>query len=385
MTTLAAFVALALLWASQWAVVHITSDSTSTIEDAERAALATPLFWVGVTVIGAFWIGLWRWLRWSGIGVPIIITLVAASLGGVFLWRSQTVDQPVSVTTYHCAPGNNPFENGGNILDNCVPAPQASHLTLGSSGERAAYPPAETANAGTHFTGLPTGTYEGYMTSTAPIDTASILLAAERDDGIQPLRLFSLDDPFGGESRTWSTPLRFNPGTDSYLVLYYLSPAPALPDVRITFEVQQCASTSPTAFDPAGCRPMPVDTWVLQEVTSQTGPATIREPIRTRDGSTVTYTNLEERTYRFTPLIGNRAITTADYGFLVIPADGPQTAEASVLAISPESQQEEFSVNITPGSGTVAYTIYLFPTQNVYAGTPLNGPLAIARGGILTL
>jgi hypothetical protein len=384
MTTLAALVALALLWATQWVVVNNPSDSSSTIDNAERAALATPLFWLGVTVLGTLWILLWRWLRWRHIAIPIAVTLLAAALSGLLLWRSQTVDQPVSVTTYHCAPGENPFENGESILENCVPGAAGSQLTLGSFDDRDAFAPETTAGAVASFTGLPVGTYDGYMTSTAPIETASILLAAETDDGVRPLRLFGLDDPFGGEARTWSAPVRLNPGTSSYLLLYYLSPEPTVPDARITFDLRQCTGTSPTSFDPAGCEPMTVDRWILRQVTSEPGPASFREPIRTRDGDTVTYSNLEARTWRFTPIVGNQAITTSDYGFLVIPSDGPQTADANVLAISPESRQEEFSVEVTPDSGTIAFTIYVFPSQNIYAAMPSHEHVAAIRGAILT-
>jgi hypothetical protein len=384
MTTLAALMALALLWATQWVVVNIAADSNSTIDNARRAALATPLFWAGVTMFAALWILLWRWLRWRHIAILIAVTLIAATFTGLFGWRSQIVDQPVSVTTYHCAPGGNPFEDDHNILENCVTGSAGSQLTLGSFDDRDAYAPETTSGAAARFTGLPVGTYDGYMTSTAPIETASILLATETDDGIRPLRLFGLDDPFGDEARTWSAPVRLNPGTSSYLLLYYISPEPAVPEARIIFNLRQCASTSPTAFDPAGCKPMAADDWILRDVTSGTDPATSREPIRTRDEDTVTYTNLEARTWRFTPNPGNQAITASGYGFLVIPTDGPQTADANILALSPESRQEEFSVEITPDSGTIAFTIYIFPSQNIYATTPTHEHIATIPGAILT-
>jgi hypothetical protein len=378
MTTLAALVALALLWATRWAVVHIASDSTSSIQDADRAALATSFFWVGVTVLGTLWILLWRWLRWRHIGVPVVMVVVAASLAGLFFWRSQTVDQPVSVSSYLCAPVEDPFGNEASILETCVPDAEGSRLTFGSFEDRAAFAPQTTGSVAS-FTGLPVGSYEGHITTTAPIETASILLAAGTEDGIRPLRLFGLDDPFGGEARTWSTPVRLNPGTDSYLLLYYVSPEPALPDARIVFTLQQCADMSPTSFDPTGCRPMTVDDRILRHVTPDTGPASFREPIRTRDGATITYSNLEARTWRFTPDVGSQATTTSEYGVMVIPADGPQTADANILALSPVSRQEEFSVEITPDSGTIAFTIYVFPVPNIYAATPPHGPFAAIR------
>ena len=370
MTTLAAFVALALLWA----VVGVTSSNTSTISNAERAAFATPLLWFGVAIIAIVWIALWRWLRWRYIAIPIVITIVAASLAGVFFWRSQTIDQPVSIIAYQCATGENPFSNEDSIRSSCVPSPDAPQLTIGAANDRNAYTSeSTTTDTQARVEGLPVGSYYASMSTTGPLETAFIVLATKTEGGIKPLGMLTQDDPFSGGSGSWSTSVRISPDTDTYVLLYYMSPEPVIPDARISFSIQQCTNTSPTAFDASGCTPMTGGDWLLQDVTSETGPPTFRQPVRTRDGASVTYSNLESRTYRFTPLIENQAVTSSSYGFMVMPTDGPQTADANILAISPDTRQEEFSVDINPDTLEHAFTIYVFPTQNTYADTVDSG------------
>ena len=369
MTTLAAIVALALFWVSQWSVTHISSDSTASINDARRAAWATPLFWVGIAAIAILWVGLWRWLHWHLIAIPIAVTLAAASLAGFFLWHSQTADQPVTITTYQCASDGNPFaEDTSQILNHCTVQAMSTNISIGPSGDRAAFSPNTTGDPTARITGLPVGSYQAYLSTSAPPETASIILAAEERDGtVSPLGLLRIDDPFSMNPRTWSTPVRFSPDYGNYLLLYYPSSQPAFPDASITFHIQQCTTTAPTAFDPAGCQPMPITEWILQDVVIGTGPATWRQPIRAQSGNTVVYTNLEERSYTFMPRIQNQAITVSNYRFLVIPTGGPQTADANILDLDRESAQESFSVNVTPQAGNQDFTIYVFPLQNTLA------------------
>lgn len=380
MTTLAGLVALALLWAAQWGIVHTAGGS---INDARRAALATPLFWTGVTLIAALWIALWRWLHWRAILVPIVMTLVAASLAGVFFWRSQTVTQPIAITTWTCTSGEHPVpETTDQLLGNCTKQALDTQLAFGSFTDRTAFAPVNDG-ARYEFNELPVGIYHGELTTTAPLETASIVLAAESNGTITPRRTLGIGDPFGDASRTWSTQVNLRPKEDSYLLIYYLSGKPALPNARITFTVEQCSTTSPATFDPTGCQPITADDQLLAETSTGTGPATFRQPTRTREGSTIVYSNLEERTYRFTPITGNQPMTTSSHGVLVVPSDGPQTLGANVLTLSPESRQEEFNVKITPDSGTISYTIYLFPAPNIYAAMPAPGQ-AVATGGAIS-
>lgn len=368
MTTLAAIVAQGLLWASQWSVAHIASDSTTSINNAQRAAWATPLFWVGIAVLSVFWMVLWRWLRWRLIVIPFAVTLAAASLAGLFLWRSQTVDQPVTITTYQCASDANPFtEDTSQILKHCTLQAMDTNISIGPSDDRAAFVPDTNSDPTSRITGLPVGTYHADLSSTAPPETASIILAAEQNGTISPLALLQIDDPFSKDPRIWSTSIRLTPDHPGYLLLYYTSRQPVLPEASITFHIQQCTTTSPTAFDPAGCQPMPVTDWVLEDVVTSPGPATWRQPIRSRSGNTVVYTNLEERTYTFTPNIHNQAITIANYRFLVIPTGGPQNPDANILDLNRSTAQESFSVDISPQAGNQEFTIYIFPLEDTRA------------------
>ena len=384
MTTLAALMALALMWATQWAVVHTATGANASVNDANRAAFATPIFWAGVAMIALIWIALWRWLHLRYPAIPITLALIAASLAAIFFWRSQTVGQSITISAYSCAAGTDPFTDNTNlILTHCVPDPDGASATFGPADNPAAFDPDGSEGSLTNIPGLPIGTYGGYLTTTAPLETASLVLAVETPDGIQPLRQLQPNSPFGGPSGTWSAPITIQPGTRSFLLLTYLSEKPALPNARVTFNVEQCTATSPTAFDPAGCQPMAVEDWILQEFPGGSGPTTFRQPIRTREGSTVTYSNLEEQPYRFTPMIGNAAITASDYGFLVMPSAGPQTAQASILKLSPETQREEFSIDVSPDTGALSYTIYIFPTHNVYAGVLAPNPhIADLNGGL---
>lgn len=361
--TVALVVAMALLWATQWAAIHIARDNDSTIPDAERAALATPLFWVGVGVLSAAWVVIWRVRQWPRAGIPVAIAALALLLAGWFFWRASTVDQPVTITTYACTPGANPFTAApSDLLARCDPARMDTARTIGTATDRAMFT-AGSGDAQSSTTGsLPVGHYHAWLTTTAPADTASIVLVANRDSGPRAVGILDVDDPSGDASRTWSTRMTMSPDTGEYLLLFYRSPQPILDNAAISFAVEQCRSGTPEDFDPADCTPMTLEAPVMIEVSPGTGPQAFREPIRTVRANVVTWTNLEARTYIFTPRIGNAYITANAYQFLVVPNDGPQTADADELTRSGDAGPEVVTIEISPESGTISFMIYVFPT-----------------------
>lgn len=358
--TLVAAASLALLWGISWLVRH--AAEASTLDDVERAAWATPLFWLAIVLLCLPWIFVWRKKEWDFGCLPIVIAAVALLISAFFFVRVITVERTLTITTWACDAGYSPFTSGNSrITDGCTRASIPGTISFGTAEDPGKFTAVATGDARFEVSGLPEGYYHAHMTATAPLETASVIVVGERQRMARTPHTLRVDDPAAGEGRTWSGSSHLPSEEDALAFLYYPSAQPAQENATITFEVQECSGT-PATFDPANCSPAQRDAPLMSIYGPQGDLQAHREPVVTREGHTMTWDNLEARTYIFRPGSPGAFFFRQDNQFLAIPKEEPQIADADELERL-DNGDEVLSVEISPESGTITYMIYIFPTS----------------------
>jgi hypothetical protein len=360
--TLLAIAALGWLWLTRYAPVHfdVASGDNVTITDARTAAFIGPLLGLGVFLIALLWLGTWIRARWDITPLPIIIGMVgvlALVFAGRAFWQNMDDSQPIRIVAYDCDSGaTRPGEGPDGIPDGCALAPEPGDATLGTLDDPAMEEPDDDDTTASAFTDLPRGTYEAVLTATGTPDTATVILAAETDDGLRPV---SRLEHRSGDS--WRGTIALHPNLETYALLRYDSPYPAAPEATLRFTVQHCTGTSAADFDSTACEPAPMTTQIIDILPPDDPTDAGRPPTVAIEDDTLVLTNLEERTYTLSPamsLVGN--------GLLVIPSEDTQTADRNILQQT-GAPLGTFEVEITGETRDRAYTVYVIEEGVTFA------------------
>lgn len=351
--TLLAVATLGWLWLTRYAPVHfdIAGDDVS-IKDARTAAFIGPLLGLGVFLIALLWLGTWIRARWDITPLPIIVGIIgvlALVFAGRAFWQNLDASQPIRVVTYDCdADATRLREAAEGIPAGCEIAPETARTTLGTVDDIAMEKPDAGDTTAASFIDLPRGTYEALLATTGTPETATIILAAETDDGLRPVS--RLEHEQGEE---WRGTIALHPNLETYALLRYDSAYPAAPEATLRFTVQHCVGTSAADFDAGACEPASLTTEIVEILPPEDPANAGRPPMVAIEDDSLVLTNLEERTYTLSPsmsLVGN--------GVLVIPSEDTQTADRNILQQT-GAPLGTFDVEVTGETRDREYTVYV--------------------------
>lgn len=350
--SLLAVAALGWLWLTRYAPVHFDVGGDATIPDARASTFIGPLLGLGVFLIALLWLGTWIRARWDITPLPIIVGMIgvlALVLAGRAFWQNMDANQPIRVITYDCdADAARPRDDATGIPDGCEIAPEAGQTTLGTSDDPDMEKPAEKDTTASAFTDLPRGTYDAVLTTTGIPESASIVLAAETDEGLRPVSRLTHE---GGDR--WQGTIALHPNLATYALLRYASPYTAAPEATLRFTAQQCAGTSVPDFDADACEPTTVTTEIVEIVPATDQADAGRPPMIALEDDSLILTNLEERTYTLAP-----SVSLVEYDLLIIPSDDTQTADRNILQPT-GAPLGTFEIEVTSETRERAYTVYV--------------------------
>lgn len=364
--TLLALAGLAWLWLQRVAPLRFDIGN-ATLADARQAAWLGPLLGLGVALVAMLWVAVWARAGWELTVLPIAIGIagvLALVLAGRALWQNLDSHQPIRIVAYTCDAGAaRPSKSTTDVPDGCELAPDPGTASIGSAEEPDEETPDTADTTANAFPDLPRGTYDARLTTTAGPDAATVILAAQTSDGVRPVSRLSHTS---GER--WAGTIALHPNLQTYLLLMYDSPYPAVPEATLRFTVQQCVGTTVADFDATTCEPTTMDAPVIKEVPPSNADDAGRPPSTTIEEDTLVLTNLEERTYTFAP-----AIRLAGNGILVIPTEDTQTADGSIL-VQDGAPLGTFSIDVTEQTRDRSYTVYLVDEGVTYASVAGGHP-----------
>lgn len=358
--TLLAVAALGWIWFTRYAPVHFDVGSGTDINDARTAALIGPLLGLGIFLIALLWLGTWIRARWDITPLPIVVGMIgvlALVFAGRAFWQNMDASQPIRIVTYDCdADATRPRDGAEGVPSGCELAPETAQTTLGTADDPGLEEPDADDATASAFTDLPEGTYDAVLTATGSPATATIILAAETDDGLRPVS--RLEHQRGDR---WRGTIALHPNLETYTLLRYDSAFPAAPEATLRFTVQQCVGTSAADFDASACTPAPMTTEIV-EILPPDDPTEAGRPAMVRiEDDTLILTNLEQRTYTLAPsieLVGNV--------LLVIPTEDTQAADRTILQQT-GGPLGTLEIEVTSETRERAYTIYVIEEGVTFA------------------
>jgi hypothetical protein len=354
--TLIALLLLGWVWYSRYAPVHYDIGPDVTISDAEGARYILPILFGGVVLIAVFWLVTWFLARWTFTILPMAIAVIGgiALLAALFgVWRGWSNSHEIIVMTYLCeddAERMTPASDG--LPDGCEVVPDIQGVTLGTTGDPTLVRPDASSNSLSRFSDLPRGTYSATITAQGRSNTATAILGTETRNGIRAMSPLQHQ-----QGATWSGPMTLHPNLETYYLLLYPSPYEEAPNAGIRISVQECSGTSLANFDASACQPIPLSGPVAE--LQPANPAG-RPAATSLDTGGMTFSDLEQRSYTFTPELPVDALLTGRSDMLVIPADGPQTSDRNILVLDAEHPRGAFTVDVTGDEENLEYTIYVF-------------------------
>jgi hypothetical protein len=352
------------LWLTRYVPVHTDFGQDTTLTDAEGARFIVPILFGGLTLIALMWVATWFRARWTITTLPIVMAAISGlALIATFygFWQSRTNGHDIVVETYICEDAQDrPAPFNDSLPEGCEIAVNAQTISLGTADDPDLIQPDTPSDTIDRFSNLPPGAYDAQISIPGEPDTASVVLAVETDEGIRSLGALQHQ-----KSGTWSGRIALHPDLDTYYVLQNTSTFHAAPEASITFTVRECRGVSLAAFDPAACDPEPFERPIIEEMPVPEEPR--GRPLSIAiDGNGMTLTNLEARSYTFTPTITLASMTTRTPTILILPADEPQTRENNVLRPD-EAVFGAFTVDITGTSGPLTYNVYVFQESQTVA------------------
>lgn len=343
------------------------SSGTQSIEKAAEPQFTLTII-VGVYAILA---GLWTLWFARGRGVRSLATMVCATLSVVLLlaastigWQVLTQSRSLTIAPMICEASGLKV-SGGNPTDGCQDSVIETGVTL--TGERTDDTWSATTDTQqvSSFADLPTGDWTARLTVDGQDDTVAVHVIAQRDDRwvrIGQLRP-SLDIDSG--ELHWSGVMSTRDRDRNLRVQYFASENPAVASASIRFDVRDCTNQSIRTFDASACQPLETAAVLVQEQSPE-GARTWRQPRVTIEGTTLVVVNLEARTYELAPNYAAVQTATGGTDILIIPTAMEQI-EANSASVPGDSS---FPVEITPATGVIEYTIYVFSSGGQVAFAP---------------
>lgn len=352
------------------ALAMLDMARSSGIQPIEAAAepQLTLMIIVGIYAILA---GLWTFWFARGRGVRSLATLVCAVLSvalllaaGTIGWQALTQSRSLTIAPMTCAASGLKV-SGGNPIDGCHDSAVETGVRL--TGERTddSWNATTDASQTSSFVDLPAGSWTARLTVAGGDDTVAVHVIALRDNRwVRIGQLRPSLDIDSGELR-WSGTIGTRETDRELRVQYFASENPAVASASIRFDVRDCTNQSIRTFDASSCQPLREAAVFLQEQSPE-GVRTWRQPRVTIQGTTLVATNLEARTYELAPNYAAIQTATGGTDILIIPSAMDQTEENSVSVPGDSS----FAVEITPSTGVIEYTIYVFPSGGQLAFAP---------------
>ncbi len=338
------------------------------IEDAANPDLTLPIVTGALLLMALAWT---VWL-WRSRGARTVATMVVSGITVLLLiatpwltWLALSAPRDLTITSMICeAEALN--TTGGDPVAGCEDAAVDTIVLLqGIHGDTQWVPDTSTDNLVRTFTDLPAGNWKTTLTVDGPDSTVAVAVVAERDGRMTRIGTLRPElDAASGELR-WSGQLNVAEGDTDLRVQFFASANPAVESAAIRFDVRACTGQQTRTFNASTCQPIGYDVSFVHEQTPKET-RTWRQMHVARDGNSWVVTNLEARTYTLEPDYPAIQMETQSTDVIIIPTAMEQVAENTVTAPGASS----FDVDITPSTGTITYTIYVFPTGPTYAYQP---------------
>ena len=335
------------------------------IEAVPQPPLTRVLVLAGLLVIAIAWA---TWLA-KRYGIRNVLTLVATGVALVLLvatplvgWQAFTFKRDLTVVSMTCDAEVLSNMGVAPLTDCTEEAVDTIVLLEGVESDDRWVPDSSTANLTREFELLPGGKWKTKLTVDGPEDTVAVTVVAERGDTQE--RIGNLHPSMDAESGRlrWSATVPVDTDVATVRVLFYRSPNPAVGSASLRFDVRQCSGQTIRSFDAARCEPFEGSTSFVREKTPE-GPRLWRQPLVTREGTTLVVSNLEARTYDLEPDYTSIQMYTQSTDVLIIPAAMEQVEENSIT----RPGESSFPITIEENTGEMIYTIYVFPAGPTYA------------------
>lgn len=336
-----------------------------TLDQVQDARWNVPILAAVLLAIALVWL-VWMVRRF---GLRHIATVVTAMVAVALLivtpllaWQAGTASRELTVTNMTCDPEALRTTGGDPLMDcqeNAVDT--IVHISALESDDTWT-PDSMEANTRSRFGDLPAGGWDARLTVDGPAETTAVHVVDVSGD--RPVRLATFTPRFDEETARmiWSGPMRFPGGADNIRVLFYLSEQPASPSASLRFNVRACTGQSIRTFNAAECESYASSVPVVMEAPDDTA-RTWRYPINRMEGGTQVVSNLEARSYTFTPDLTSVQMLSQSADVLIIPAPLEQVESNAVAAPG----VGQFQVEIAENTGPQEYVVYIFPSGPTYA------------------
>lgn len=357
------------LWWQRWAPFTGRRREPVSIIDAASAGWVMPVVWLIVGQIGLVWLAVWMIRRWRwGLAAVVPGAVLMAGLALAGLSAARHASQPIvfTVSTRLCAGAvYDPSPARARLPDCAVAEPQPG-FALGTGSEPQRY----RSDAAGRADGLPAGRYDARLEIALPPEVGQAEVARVTDGGVESFLLQPGEVTADG-GRSWFGLVEIGRAR-AWQVVGYTSGATALPNQTITIQLQTCTETSVAALDPSRCRPAEVTDPVLREVRaagSTARPASIRQ-----DGDVLQIGNLEAREYVFVTEQGTLTSVSGRRDFVLRRTERGVPQGENLLALNPETGQEEVRLTMDAGSGSPTYVLYIVPQGPTFVMRPVEAP-----------